>query len=170
MEWLYLVFAFASGVAFMYYFFLRSSKKKFAFLLIWDGTQFRGFPVKEVASGVQASDGVIYPAGVLQALDSAFQFVQCKDIAIYFAAVEPVALANHRALEQARKTIALNKIFDGGGDMLRYLQISALIVPLIIVVMVYFSISGQAGTLARIEAQTIKANDVLSKPLSIGGK
>jgi hypothetical protein len=45
--------------------------------------------------------------------------------------IEAPQLSDHVALERARQQIALSSIFQSGGDLMRYLQIAAVVIPLI---------------------------------------
>lgn len=56
-------------------------------------------------------------------------------------AVEPVVMADHVALERARHQIALHALFETGGDLMRYLQIAAVVVPLLAAVYMAFRLS-----------------------------
>lgn len=60
-------------------------------------------------------------------------------------AVEPVALADHTALERARHQIALHALFESGGDMMRYLQIAAVVVPVLAAIYIAVTISSFQG-------------------------
>jgi hypothetical protein len=132
----------------------RSSPYRRAWLLVYTGAEFSVYPVSQVQEGVVAADGVIYPAGVLAALTAnSIHFRSMLGSApLYFLPIEAVELANHRALERARCSVMVRALFFGGGDILHYLTIAALVVPLIVSVLMYGQVSGLQSTLARIEA------------------
>ena len=141
---------------------VRTSPYRRAWLLVYsrdvnDGpVTFRAYPVTETVDGVQASDKIIYPQAVLTALEgnSSASILQAElgGRPLYFFAVQSPALAEHRTLERARQSIAIRAIFFGGGDILHYLTVAALIVPLIVSVLMYGQVSGLQSTLARVEA------------------
>ena len=67
-------------------------------------------------------------------------------------AVEPVALADHLALERVRHQIALRALFESGGDVMRYLQIGAVVVPVLAAIYVAVTVSSFQGYATEVSA------------------
>lgn len=71
---------------------------------------------------------------------------------VLIVAVEPVALSDHTALERARHQIALHALFESGGDMMRYLQIGAVVVPLLVAVYLSYKIAAVDDLVTSVKA------------------
>ena len=65
--------------------------------------------------------------------------------------IDAVPLADHVALEKARNHIALSAVFRSGGDLMRYLQIAAVVVPILVSLYIGYSMSSYGTTMASIQ-------------------
>lgn len=66
-------------------------------------------------------------------------------------AADAIPLADHVALEKARNHIALSAVFRSGGDLMRYLQIAAVVVPILVSLYIGWSMSSYGQTLAQVQ-------------------
>lgn len=130
------------------------------FAMTYDGRVFQGALAKPVPEGIQVAD-VTYSAGMYQSVQP------LPNVTLYLIAAEPVPLADHRALEKARRTIVLRALFSPGGDLLRYLQMAAVIVPLVFYFFVYSTVGQLQGSLNRVDGSLALVKDVVSKPLVV---
>lgn len=64
--------------------------------------------------------------------------------------IDAVPLADHVALEKARSHIALSAVFRSGGDLMRYLQIAAVVVPILVSLYIGYSMSSYGATMAQV--------------------
>jgi hypothetical protein len=141
----------------------RSGGKLSAWLVTWSGESLTVEPAKIVPEGVQLPGRDVMPAGVLRSydLDSSTR--------LYFAAVDAVALADHKTLERARRTIVLRALFSGGGDLLRYLQMAAVLVPLAVSIWLTMAFGGVEASLKAQAVDLGVMRETLEKPLVVQG-
>lgn len=132
------------------------------FLLVYTGSTYNSYSCKPCEAGVKVGD-TVYPSGSLV-------ITQLPGYTFYFAPVEQVALANHQALEAARKTIALKALFSGGGDLMRMLQIGALVIPLLAAIWLTMSFGEVRSSLNQQSADIKLVQEQLNKPLVVQPK
>lgn len=126
--------------------YLGSVNRGRSYLLTYDGRVFRGELVKVVPEGVQGVDKKIYPASELM-------LTELRDgTCFYLFGAEHVALASHQALEAARLVMLPRMLFEGGGDMKRWLEYAALILPLTAAVWLTLKIGDFQTSINRMDA------------------
>lgn len=120
------------------------------FLLLYEGTRWEVHQVKRVAAGVEVGK-TIYPEGAITPL------ALMDGLIVYIAGIERVALADHEALERARRSVVLAEMFSGAGDIARTLQIASMAVPLLVALWMGFTVSGLGSQIAstQVGVQTV---------------
>jgi len=110
--------------------------------LVYDGSNWlvtrarvsdHGIEVLKLGSWITLTSELVYDAG-----------------RYLIVAIDSVALADHVALERARSQIALSAVFRSGGDLMRFLQLAAVIVPLLVSLYIGYSMSSYGDTMASI--------------------
>lgn len=130
------------------------------YVMFWDGTTLVAYPCKVTDVGIETADGTAWPRGM-------YQVREVDQVWLYLVAAQPVPLADHRALEQARRTIALKALFTGGGELLRYLQIGALVIPIIVYLLLLSSFSAVQAQLNTVSANVQIVKTWTEKPLVV---
>lgn len=126
--------------------YLGRSKRGRCYLLIWDRRVLRVELVTVVNEGVQDLKKKIYPSSelMLAELRDGTQF--------YLLGADHVALSTHQALEAARLGMLPRMLFESGGDMKRWLEYAALILPLAAAVWLTLKIGDFQTTVNRMDA------------------
>lgn len=145
--------------------YLSKSKTGTQFLVIYDGRLFRVEKVIAVSEGVESvASKKIYPASELQS-------VSMPDGTVFhFFGVEHIALATHEALEAARLVMVPRMLFTSGGDLKRWLEYAALLIPLIAAIWLTLKVGDMQSSLNRLDANVQVVQKVLSSPLSVAPK
>lgn len=116
------------------------------YLLTYDGRMFRAELVTVVNEGVQGLDKKIYAASELMV-------TELRDgTRFYLLGADHVALATHQALEAARLVMLPRMLFESGGDMKRWLEYAALILPLAAAVWLTLKIGDFQSSVNRMDA------------------
>lgn len=131
--------------------------RRYTRVIVYDGMRWRDYPV------VKSVNGLAYRA-------NGSEIVLTDDLIAYaygrtaVVCVESVPLADHVALETARKHIALSALFRSGGDLMRYLQMAAAALPVLVALYVAWVISGLTDTQASVQTLvTLLENSPLIK-------
>lgn len=113
-------------------------------VLLFDGVMWRECRAK------YTREGLAYLSGRSWVLlsDDLVQFISGGRAVVCIAAAP---LADHVALERARDQIALAAVFRSGGDLMRILQIAAVVVPVLTSVYLAWVISGLSAYQSQID-------------------
>jgi len=110
--------------------------------LVWDGVSWITTRARVGDHGIE-----VLKLGTWVTLTSELVY----DVGRYLVvAIDAVPLADHVALEKARNHIALSAVFRSGGDLMRYLQIAAVAVPILVSLYIGYSMSSYGETLAKV--------------------
>lgn len=133
------------------------------YLLIHDGTSFVLHSARRDASGNLEAGGATYPAGVSARVENE------SDLAapLYVFAAEPLALAEHRTLEVARRSIVMGNIFKAGGEWTEMLRLVGAGLVVAAALYVTMTIRTLNGSMAEYDAQLRGVRDTLSRPLVV---
>lgn len=135
------------------------------YVLLHDGNSITLHRAERSKGGSFVIQEAEYPPALARRVDDAVGFPG----SLYLIAIEPVALTQHRELERVRFGILTGAIFKPAGDLMEMLRWVAVAVVISVAIFVYMSVSSINSALADQSAQLKKANEVLSKPLVIGG-
>lgn len=157
MQYVAIVFAFIIGFGGCWFLRFRKREASYVLLLTEQGQEI--VPCKRVPKGVEA-DGVFYASTL-------YRSHQLAGGSLYVVGAEAVPLLRHQALEQARRGVVFSALFEPGGDMFRYVQYAAVAVPLVVMIVFYFSIGSIQSGLAQNAADMKFVKTVLEKPLQV---
>jgi hypothetical protein len=113
-------------------------------VLLFDGSLWREYRAKYTREGLAYLSGkswVVLSDDLVQ-ITSGGRAVVC---------VAAPPLADHVALERARDQIALAAVFRSGGDLMRILQIAAVVVPVLASVYLAWVVSGITAYQSKID-------------------
>jgi len=113
-------------------------------VLLFDGSNWREYRAKYTREGLAYLSGkswVVLSDDLVQ-ITSGGRAVVC---------VSAPPLADHVALERARDQIALAAVFRSGGDLMRILQIAAVVVPVLASVYLAWVVSGITAYQSKID-------------------
>lgn len=130
-------------------------------LVVHDGTSFVVHRARRDDAGNMVAGGITYPAGVP---------VRCENEAdlpnpVYMLAAQPLALAHHRTLEQARRHIIMGSLFRSGGDMVEMLRIAGAALVIACALYGIMQVRSLNGSLSGFDASLRAVNEKLSQPL-----
>lgn len=112
-------------------------------VLIYDGTQWRQHKGRQRRDGLHVSIN-----GTKTVFTDDLIAYRNTWSSLAIITIESPQLSDHVALERARQQIALSAIFQSGGDLMRYLQIAAVVIPLISAIYTAVSISKVSDVVA----------------------
>lgn len=127
--------------------FLSRSRVGKCYLMVYDSRVLRVELVKLVPEGVESiATKKVYPASELLV-------TQMEDgTRFYLFGADHVALSEHEALEAARLVMLPRMLFEAGGDMKRFLEYAALILPLAATIWLTLQIGSFQGSMNRMDA------------------
>lgn len=156
------IFLIGAGLLLVAFFgrrFLARPKSSRIWLAVYDGRVLRLEQGELVAEGIQSiASKKIYPTSELLAARSQ------SGTDLYIFGAEHVALANHEALEAARLVMLPRMLFEGGGDMKRFLEYAALVLPLIAVIWVTLKIGDLQTSVNRVDASIQVVQKSVNEP------
>lgn len=136
------------------------SSKSVTLLLVYDGATLNLYPARVTPEGVSGGSDSELPHGSLYKLS-------VPGVVLYVSAIERVALADHALMRKARYSVALKALFRSGGDLLFYLQVAALLVPLLLSISIWSSLGNVNATMTAVRADMMVVRDAISKPLEV---
>lgn len=131
------------------------------YLLLHDGSGYQLYAAERLANGSIRCDGAEYPSSVARAVEDNAGL----DARIYVVAAEPIALTQHRALEQHRAQVVKGYLFKTGGDMVQLLQYAAAAAVIAVAIFVFMSVSSLQGAVARNQAVLEKVETWTHSPM-----
>jgi len=119
--------------------------KRYSRVVVYDGSRWRDYPT------VRSVNGLAYRVNGAEVVltDELISYAVGRTAIV---CVDQIALADHVALETARKHIALSAIFRIGGDLMRYLQMAAAVLPVLVSLYVAWTVSGMVDYQASVQA------------------
>lgn len=154
----------------------RSFPKGYA--LIHDGSTFRLTRARVTHLGIEVTKDEVYPLGVSTTMQLPSVHVPAElgpravplklprsRRYLFVIAVEPLALVEHQTMERGRRTMVLGSMFKPGGDILRYLQFAAALVPLLASIWLTMQFASVQATLNQQASDLKVVKAVLSAPL-----
>lgn len=157
---------FFAGVIFAFWFVRFRHKRSKLYVVLYDGLAFRGYMGVRDGAGIKCnteSGFITYPFNVLVRV----LINPISGLSVYVGAMAGVPLAQHEALEIGRQGIAFSAMFKSGGDLLRWLQIGALVVPIGVAIWLTLQFGNVINTLNANTADLKVVRDVVSRPLVV---
>lgn len=138
----------------------RSVKVLPVYGMVWKGGVWVVEPVRVTSIGVEAAPDRVYPL-------SQSQRVELPGMSVFVVTIDPLVLAEHEALERARRSILIGSLFKPGGDWMRWLQIAACVVPIAAAIWMTLSVGSLAAVVVQMRADVSVVRDVVSHPLVV---
>ena len=156
---------FLSGAAAAWWLLARQRSRARARLVVYDGERL-------VVYVARLKDGHLlvpalgkdfkYPRSIVRLADNTSDTAAGD---VYVMGVQAIALAQHDALEVGRQSIVFSSLFKSGGDLLRILQMAAVLVPIVAAVWSTLQVGGLQGAVNSLAVDVKLVREVVSKPL-----
>lgn len=130
------------------------------YILVYDGARATLYACVATPIGIEVYKDRTYPYGTF---DAVLPLPGVSGRFLWVLGAEQIALATHEALERARPIALLGTVFKPGGDLLRYLQFAAVLVPIFVCILLFMQFGTVNATLNRTSADLAIVREIVAK-------